>query len=60
MIFSIYFSVLATGSFPWAFTAVYVFGAAAAVVIGISALKRAQQVNIEQMDQADEDTDKSS
>jgi hypothetical protein len=59
MVFTMYLSVLATGGFPWAFTAVYVFGAVAAVVIGISALKRATQVNIEQMDRADQDDGKS-
>jgi threonine/homoserine/homoserine lactone efflux protein len=46
---NLFFLAIATDNFPWAFTAVYVLGGAAAVVIGISAVKRAREVNIEQM-----------
>jgi hypothetical protein len=49
---------IATGNFPWAFTAVYVLGGAAAVVIGISAVKRAREVNIEQMQKEDSEDKK--
>jgi hypothetical protein len=36
----------AAGTFPAAFTAVYVFGAIAAFAIGVLALKKAREVNI--------------
>jgi hypothetical protein len=53
------FLAIATENFPWAFTAVYVLGGAAAVVIGVSAVKRAREVNIEQMQKEDaEETQK--
>jgi hypothetical protein len=48
------FLAIATGNFPWAFTAVYVLGAAAAVGIGFAAVKRAREINIEQMNKEDD------
>jgi hypothetical protein len=50
---NLFFLGIATDNFPWAFAAVYVLGAAAAVGIGVSAVKRARQVNIEQMQKED-------
>jgi hypothetical protein len=46
-----FFLTIAIGNFPWAFTAVYVLGAVAAVGIGLSAIKRAREVNMEREDQ---------
>ncbi|NJM47197.1 MAG: hypothetical protein HC860_14385 [Alkalinema sp. RU_4_3] len=48
---------IATGNFPWAFTAVYILGAAAAVGIGVATIKRAREVNIEQMKKEDPEAD---
>jgi hypothetical protein len=52
------FPAIALGNFPWAFTAVYILGAVAALGIGLSAIKRAREVNIEQMNQADAEAEK--
>ncbi len=54
---NLFFLAIATDNFPWAFTAVYILGAVAAVVIGVSAVKRAREVNIEQMKKEDEQED---
>jgi threonine/homoserine/homoserine lactone efflux protein len=50
----LFFLAIATENFPWAFTAVYILGGAAAVIIGLSAVKRAREVNIEQMQKEEE------
>ena len=44
----------AAGSFPAAFTAVYVLGAVAAFGIGFAALKKAREVNAENLQQPDD------
>jgi high-affinity Fe2+/Pb2+ permease len=45
----------AAGTFPAAFTAVYVFGAIAALAIGFLALKKAREVNVKSFDQSSVD-----